>query len=104
MPRIIPLLLALGVAATACSGTGPATDVFGEELYRASCARCHGGNLQGGIGRELGPGSNAAVEVVDEQIAGVIRVGPGAMPAFGRLTPEQIDSLVAYLREKQAAE
>ena len=75
---------------------------FGEELYQEGCAHCHGVDLSGGTGPDIGPGSNADVELSDQQIGDVIRVGPGAMPGFGgRLTDGQIDSLVEYLRVEQ---
>jgi mono/diheme cytochrome c family protein len=59
---------------------------------------CHGLDGSGGIGTEIDDGSNTDVNLTDEQIAGVITVGPGNMPGFGRLTPGQVDSLVAYVR------
>jgi len=72
---------------------------FGEELYQEGCAHCHGVELTGGTGPNIGPGSNADIELSDQQIADVIRVGPGSMPGFGRrLTDAQIDSVVEYLR------
>jgi mono/diheme cytochrome c family protein len=75
---------------------------FGEELYQEGCAHCHGVDLTGGTGPDIGPGSNADVGLSDQQIGDVIRVGPGAMPRFGgRLTDGQIDSLVEYLRVVQ---
>lgn len=101
MVRTLFLVVALALAATACSG-GPGPDTFGEDLYRASCARCHGADLGGGIGPALDEGSDTALVLTDEQITNVIRVGPGAMPAFGRLTDEQVASLVEYLRQRQA--
>lgn len=78
---------------------------FGEELYRTACAGCHADDGSGGRGPAIGtPDSNAATELTDEQIRGVIRVGPGAMPAWSRLTDEQVDSLVVYLRQLQGGE
>ena len=75
---------------------------FGEELFQDGCAQCHGVDLSGGTGPDIGPGSNADVGLSDQQIGDVIRVGPGAMPGFGgRLTDGQIDSLVEYLRVEQ---
>lgn len=80
----------------------PTEGRFGEDLYQVGCAGCHGADLTGGIGPALGPGSNAAQQLTDEQIAGAIAVGPGAMPGFAtRLTTDQIDSLVLYLRTEQ---
>ena len=89
------------MAVVAASCGGPPPEGFGQELYEQVCAVCHGSNGEGGGGRPaIGAGSNS-VELSDDQIRGVIRVGPGAMPAFGRLTDEQVNSLVEYLRELQ---
>jgi mono/diheme cytochrome c family protein len=75
---------------------------FGQELFEQTCAVCHGVDGGGTPGRPaIGAGSNAA-ELSDEQIRGVMQVGPGAMPSFGRLTSAQIDSLVDYLRTLQS--
>lgn len=93
--------IAIVVAAVGC-GEGP-EGKFGEVLYEHSCSSCHGADLQGWIGPPLGSGSGA-VDLTDEQLAGATRVGPGAMPGFGRLTDEQIDSLVVYLRHRQQDE
>lgn len=101
MPRTVLLIVVLALAVASCSGT-PSPDTLGGELYGISCARCHGPDLGGGIGPALDAGSDTALVLTDEQIANVIRVGPGAMPGFGRLTDEQIASLVEYIRERQA--
>ncbi len=92
------ILLAIVVA-----GCGSETaNVYGGELFSITCAHCHGSDLGGGVGPPLGAGSNAA-SLTDEQIAGVIRVGPGAMPSFDRtLSDEQITSLVTYVRSRQS--
>ncbi len=74
---------------------------MGRELYDRSCASCHAGDGSGGVGPAVGAGSNA-VGLSDEQVAGAIRVGPGTMPAFDRLSDAQVDSLVAYMRQLQA--
>ena len=73
-------------------------NLMGEDLYVRSCAVCHDVDGDGGVGLYIGPGSNTDVNLTDEQIAGVISVGPGNMPGFPRLTPEQISSLVVYVR------
>lgn len=97
--RLPVLLIAFLLAAASCSGPGP--DTFGQELYEQSCAVCHGATGEGTAGRPaIGAGSNA-VSLTDDQIRGVMAVGPGAMPSFTRLSQEQIDSLVTYLRELQ---
>ena len=83
--------------------SSPDVDTFGVDLYSAACAHCHGSNLAGGIGPSLGAGSNSAT-LTDQQIIDVVRIGPGAMTAFGdRFSQAQLDSLVDYLRTEQGA-
>lgn len=101
MPRSKLLLLAVSIVAVACGG-GPDATTLGADLYEVSCARCHGDNLEGGIAPALGPGSPSATSLSDDQLIGAIRIGPGAMPGFGRLSDEQVRSVVDYLREVQA--
>lgn len=79
-------------------------NLTGRDLYVLGCARCHGTDLGGreDSGPDIGPGSDA-VEDSDARIAKRIREGKKEMPKFGRiLTDEQIDLVVAYLREVQA--
>ena len=95
------LVLLVAVLIAGCSDRLEGT--HGEELYRVACAQCHGADLTGGLGPPIGAGSNADIGLSDEQVANVIEVGPGAMPGFDRrLTEEQIESLVKYLRVTQA--
>ncbi len=93
----IVLALLLG----ACSFGRPADDATGEEIYAQLCARCHGADLQGGLGPPLGPGSNSAIED-DGYLVFTIENGRGRMPSFsGTLTDDQVDLLVAYMRDVQ---
>ncbi len=98
-PLLPTVVLLVAVILSACAD--PAQGRYGADLYGVTCARCHGPDLEGGIGPAIGPGSNAATALTDEQIRGVIEIGPGAMPSFRRLDDDQIDSLVAYLRARQ---
>ncbi|MFQ5554629.1 MAG: c-type cytochrome [Acidimicrobiia bacterium] len=99
MRRLGAFLTALTLWIAACGGS--TTGLLGEELYERSCSGCHQGNGSGfGNIPPIGPGSNA-VGLADEQISGVIRAGAGVMPSFGRLSDEQVDSLVDYVRELQ---
>ncbi len=83
------------------TGCGGSTEgKFGQELYEQTCSGCHAADGSGGTGKPLGPGSGA-VDLTDDQIASVIRVGPGSMPSYDRLTDEQVESLVDYIRELQ---
>jgi len=92
------LLLLVGASLLLAACTADTTGKFGQELFEQTCAVCHGADGAGTPGRPaIGAGSDA-VELTDEQIRGVMNVGPGAMPSFRRLTREQIDSLVEYVR------
>lgn len=96
------LLVATALVATLLVGCSDASEgKYGADLFGTTCAHCHGSDLGGGVGPPLGAGSGAA-SLTDEQIVGVINIGPGAMPAFGgRLSDEQKASLVDFLREEQ---
>lgn len=96
-------LLAIGLAVSACSLGGPPDDATGEEIYAELCTSCHGADMSGGVGPALGPGSNAADED-DEFLVFTITNGRGRMPSFeSTLNEEQVDRLVAYIREVQEA-
>lgn len=96
-------LFAMGVVtmlSVACVGS-PAPDATGEEIYLQLCSNCHGDQLQGGVGPELGPGSNAAAHP-DEFLRITITRGRGRMPSFSSTLSEgQVDRLIEYLREAQ---
>ncbi len=98
------VLVAVTLVAVLLTGCSDASEgKYGADLFGTTCAHCHGSDLAGGVGPPLGAGSGAA-SLTDEQIAGVIGVGPGAMPSFAsRLTDEQVESLIDYLRERQAS-
>jgi cytochrome c551 len=71
------------------------------------CARCHGETGEGGEFEVDGKKMKApnlrtghAVKMTDEQIAKKITNGGDGMPAFGkRLTPDQINNLVRFIRQ-----
>jgi len=97
LPVLAASIIALGALLAGCSGS--TEGLLGQELYNKSCEACHGAD--GLRGTQIGAGS-AAVDLTDNQIRGAIQVGPGSMPGFPRLTPEQLDSLVVFVRELQA--
>jgi len=75
------------------------------ELYARHCVKCHGKDGRAkGIKRKFSGARNLADpewqdRVSDERIFNVISNGKGRMPAFGkRLSDEEIDSLVQYVR------
>jgi mono/diheme cytochrome c family protein len=94
--RTIVAVVAIALVAGGC--TTSQDNLFGEDLYMRSCAICHDRDGTGGVGFDIGRGSNTDLNLTDEQIAGVITVGPGNMPGFSRLSAEQVDSLVRYVR------
>ena len=101
MRTVLVVVMLVAVVLTACSDASEGK--YGADLFGVTCAHCHGSDLDGGVGPPLGAGSGAA-SLTDEQIAGVISVGPGAMPPFGgRLSDEQIASLIDYFREEQGS-
>jgi len=77
-------------------------DLSGRDLYTMGCSYCHGLDLTGTeIAPDLGPGSDAEEES-DSRLAKRIREGKEEMPAFGNiLADEQIELIVAYLRDVQ---
>ncbi len=77
----------------------------GRQIYFAKCSACHSsdGSGTGTIGRSYRIPSLTSPQVQgqsDESLARVINNGVGKMPAYKkRFSPEQIQLLVAYLRE-----
>ncbi len=99
MTRRCALLACAALLLASCGSSSEG--LVGRDLFDHSCARCHGEEGGGSsLAPAIGPDSRA-VGLRDDQIARVIEVGPGAMPSFGRFTPEQIDSLVVLIRSLQ---
>jgi|SRR5580693_10693797 mono/diheme cytochrome c family protein len=80
-------------------------DNAAEATYKAKCAMCHGPDGKGetATGKALKAGSFAAPEVAkmsDDDLATVITKGKNKMPSFeGKLKKEEIEQLVAYIRQ-----
>lgn len=80
--------------------------VDGAALYAKTCASCHGpkGTPNPAMARSMGlsdfANAEARASVADTAMRRAVSDGQGrAMPAYkARLTPEQIDSLVSYIR------
>jgi alcohol dehydrogenase (cytochrome c) len=87
-----------GLLLTAVTGVCPGqTTEQGREFYNDNCARCHGGDAQGG---ETGPAILPQVSArTDEDLADYIRQGMpvNGMPAFA-LNDAQMNRLIGYLR------
>lgn len=94
------LAVLLGISDQALAGAGNV-----EELYRENCASCHGASLNEGLGGSLVDGLWKHGDA-DSDIAKAISNGNAdtGMPAFQeKLSPEEIRSLVIFIREKENA-
>jgi alcohol dehydrogenase (cytochrome c) len=83
-------------ATLAAGGLDGQTAVDGSEVFKASCASCHGLDARGG---EHGP--NLTQLGAEEDLAAIVKAGVSAkgMPAFGEtLKAEQIEAVVQYVR------
>ena len=70
---------------------------LGQEEWEGVCAKCHGLGGEGGIAPRIA-GSPILTEA--EDLENLVRNGRGRMPAVGSdWTEDQVDALVAYLRE-----
>jgi len=91
------LLLAFAFVPAARSDDGAA-------LYKQKCAACHGadGAGQTGMGKSMklrDLGSADVQKQSDAELTTIIAKGKNKMPAFeAKLKPEEIKSLVAYIR------
>ena len=68
-----------------------------EILYRTYCSNCHGADKKGtGVGPDL---TGRVKKYKNVQIASILQKGAAPMPSFGFLSPEQIASIVAYVKD-----
>ncbi|HEX8636133.1 MAG TPA: cytochrome c [Pyrinomonadaceae bacterium] len=102
-------------ASVAAANASPTPDAPADELaaarstYNAACVRCHRDTGEGGV-TDMGDGgalkvpsfkSGHGLNHTDAQFARQIAKGGDGMPAFEkRLTPEQIGSLVRFIRRE----
>jgi mono/diheme cytochrome c family protein len=105
MQRLIRYFISSGLVCfvalvtTTQAQSGPAT------IYTTNCAMCHGpdGSADNPTGKALHAKDLRSEEVQtksDAELADVINKGNGGMPAFGaKLAPEDVQKLVAYIRD-----
>jgi mono/diheme cytochrome c family protein len=102
--RLLTTLLAIAILAVAASaGFGQSANHSAATIYKTNCVSCHGQDGRGSaVGKSLHAADFHSAQVLqqsDAQLAGVIAEGRGNMPAFGpRLSKDQIDALVKYIR------
>jgi cytochrome c6 len=91
------------IALVALAASSPAKADDGEALFKSNCVVCHGAD---GTGTPTGKSlkapdlhSDAVQKLTDKQISDQIANGKNNMPPFkGTLSPDQIASLVTYVR------
>jgi Putative metallopeptidase/Cytochrome C oxidase, cbb3-type, subunit III len=97
--RIYKFLSLVGLAATVFLSSSLKAQTT-EELYRSNCLRCHASDGSGGtdLGKVIGVKRFDSTNASDWPR--IIASGKGKMQGFGdKLTYNQIDSLVRYVRE-----
>lgn len=99
---VLALLAVLAACKTQPSDSGPAARPAavgppGADVYINSCARCHGAYREGD-GTAPALDSVRMASLGDDPLRMTIAYGKGQMPAFGGLTPAQVDEVIAYLR------
>lgn len=68
-----------------------------EDIYKNSCASCHGGDLEGGAGPDL---TSVGSDLSQEEIETVIEEGQGSMPA-GLVSGDDLTTLAGWLSEQK---
>lgn len=75
----------------------------GGDVYENNCAVCHGEHLEGNL-----PGFPPLVgihrQLTDEQITDLVHHGKGRMPAFAKLSADEMSALLRFIDSTQPAE
>jgi cytochrome c6 len=97
------IVIAALVLMIACAGAAGMENTSAKDLFGSKCAVCHGadGAAKTSIGKSMKIRDFHLPEVQQQSdLKAVISKGKGKMPAFEKkLTAQQIDDLVAYIRE-----
>src|ERR1700754_1390073 len=104
---IAPVLVALAMLTSTTIATVDAASADGveETTFKSSCAMCHGADGSGdtAVGKSMKIPDLHSAQVQsqsDTQLAAVISDGKNNMPPFkGSLSPDQINGLVAHVRQ-----
>ena len=91
-------------AATAASTAAPVAAAAvtggvgnGKELFTANgCIACHAADLSGGIGPKLAGRTTA--DLTEDRIRSQVRNGGNGMPAFEKITDQQLADIIAFIR------
>jgi mono/diheme cytochrome c family protein len=105
MRELFPRLISAGILC--CLALPSATQAQSDpvKIFKTNCTLCHGADGSGDnpTGKAFHAKDLRSAEVqkqTDAELAEVITKGRGKMPAFGaKIKPDDINKLVAYLRE-----
>src|SRR5580704_1035403 len=89
-------------AASSMQARQPTVASEGAQIYSNNCASCHGANRQGNpptFPRLIGISQRMTDTLITERI----RNGKGMMPAFTKLTPDELTLLLRFLKTAPAA-
>jgi len=76
---------------------GAGTGALGEEMWNATCAKCHGASGEGDYGPKI---AGTALVSDPQAVEQVIRNGFGTMPPVGRdWTDDEMTAITTYLKE-----
>ncbi|MDX8360582.1 MULTISPECIES: cytochrome c551 [Bacillaceae] len=82
---------------TETGDTGAVNVAAAEDVYKQSCAGCHGGNLEGGFGPQL---EDIGSKLSQADIEDIIANGQGSMSG-GIITGDDAVNVAAWLAEKK---
>lgn len=95
------LIACLLIVVAGCGGRVP-EDASGEQIYASVCARCHGAELQGGVGPALVGDAVPSLEQPESYFTQTISRGKGRMQSFsGVLTDAQVQLVVDFILAEQ---
>jgi quinoprotein glucose dehydrogenase len=98
----LPAMLKLQLSEQVRTSVAASAEEKGHAVYKTNCELCHGADLGGqppAIPRLIG----ITKRLEGSQIENVIMHGQGQMPAFPRLTHDELDNLVRYLAHPERA-
>ncbi|GMB09110.1 cytochrome c551 [Thermolongibacillus altinsuensis] len=105
--KLFGLLAGTALVLAACGGGDDASDKkdggatqtasAAEDIYKKSCAGCHGQNLEGGAGPAL---DKVGSKYSQDEIKNIIANGRGGMPG-GLIQGEDVDKVAEWLASKK---
>ena len=102
-PAVFGLTFLLALAISRAAAADDAAAARGERLYNKYCATCHGDDLQNNSGIAFDLRRLKADE--HPRFVNSVLHGKNAMPSWdGKLSPDQIESLWAYIRANAYAQ